>query len=112
MGGVALAALPWVSVHAAEKSSDGWSAARRPNIIFPSGRRSRYGDIGAFGQEEIRRLKSSPLAVAGGISSASAVTHIETDIGQATVSNGALVTSVAGSQMKTFRLQRGPSEQR
>jgi alpha-mannosidase len=53
-------------------------------------------------------LASAPrqfsLSVAGRLSSASAVTHIETDIGQATVSNGALVTSVAASQMKTFRL--------
>jgi alpha-mannosidase len=44
------------------------------------------------------------LSIAGGLSAATAVTHIETDIGQATVSNGALVTSVAASQMKTFRL--------
>lgn len=53
-------------------------------------------------------LASAPrqfsLSVAGRLSSASAVTHIETDIGQSTVSNGALVTSVAASQMKTFRL--------
>ncbi|MCI0533903.1 MAG: hypothetical protein L0Z50_01605 [Verrucomicrobiales bacterium] len=44
-------------------------------------------------------------------SAASAVTHLETDIGEATVSRGALVTTVAGSQMKTFRLHRGPPEQ-
>ncbi|MGH7955752.1 MAG: glycoside hydrolase, partial [Opitutaceae bacterium] len=44
------------------------------------------------------------LSVAGGLSAASAVTHIETDIGPATVSGGALKASVAGTQMKTFRL--------
>ena len=44
------------------------------------------------------------LSVAGGLSSASAVTHIETEIGKETVSRGALVTSAAGLQMKTFRL--------
>ena len=52
------------------------------------------------------------LSVAGGLSAASAVTHIETDIGEATVSAGALATSVAGSQMLTFRLSRKPPGRR
>ncbi len=44
------------------------------------------------------------LTLATGIASATAVTHIETDVGRAKLVGGALEASAAPTQMLTFRL--------
>jgi len=78
-----------------------------PNVVLWALKPAEDGiDKGIIAR--VWNLASAPrefsLSVAGGLSAASAVTHIETDIDHATVSGGALGTSVAGLQMKTFRL--------
>ncbi|MCI0539558.1 MAG: arylsulfatase [Verrucomicrobiales bacterium] len=63
--GLALTALPWLSLHAAEKASDARSGAGRPNIIFLLADDLGYGDIGAFGQKRIRTPNLDQLAKDG-----------------------------------------------
>ncbi len=63
--GIALAAMPWLSLHAAENTSDAKSAAARPNIIFLVADDLGYGDIGAFGQKKIRTPNLDQLAKDG-----------------------------------------------
>ncbi|MGH7945783.1 MAG: glycosyl hydrolase-related protein, partial [Opitutaceae bacterium] len=78
-----------------------------PNVVLWALKPAEEGiDKGIVAR--VWNLASEPrefsLSVAGGLSAVRAVTHIETDIGPATVSGGALAASLAGSQMKTFRL--------
>jgi len=63
--GAALAPLPWLSLHAAEKASAAKSVTRRPNISFLLADDLGYGDIGAFGQKKIRTPNFDQLAKDG-----------------------------------------------
>ncbi|MGH7959574.1 MAG: arylsulfatase, partial [Opitutaceae bacterium] len=63
--GVALAALPWLSIRAAERTPGAKSAAARPNIVFLLADDLGYGDIGAFGQKKIRTPHLDRLAKDG-----------------------------------------------
>jgi arylsulfatase A len=65
VGGVALAALTWLSFRAAANTSAAKAAERRPNIIFLLADDLGYGDIGAFGQKKIRTPNLDQLAKDG-----------------------------------------------
>jgi len=61
------------------------------------------GIVARVWNQSVDRRRFS-LALATGIAGARRVTHIETDLGEATVVEGALSATIAPSQLLTFRL--------